>query len=82
MLAQRINERAEIEEKVSKYVLLKGFLQKKSIALIIALAILVRILLALGSYSGEKDYPNFGDFEAHRNWMSITVNRPIHSWYE
>ena len=37
--------------------------------------------MALGSYSGEKDDPLYGDFEAHRNWMSIAVNRPVAEWY-
>jgi alpha-1,3-glucosyltransferase len=81
-LAQRINERYEIEQKVSGYILLRGFLEKKSLPLLIVLAILLRVLLGIGSYSGEGDFPNLGDFEAHRNWMSITVNRPIQSWYQ
>jgi len=39
-------------------------------------------MIALGSYSGEADYPHYGDLEAHRNWMSITLNRNIRNWYE
>jgi alpha-1,3-glucosyltransferase len=35
----------------------------------------------LGSYSGKNDWPNLGDFEAHRNWMSITINKSIQDWY-
>lgn len=62
--------------------LLKPFLEAKALPLIIILAVVLRILLGLGSYSGKGDYPNLGDFEAHRNWMSITINRPIASWYE
>lgn len=46
------------------------------------LAIVIRIIVALGSYSGEKEGPYYGDFQAHRNWMSITVNRPITMWYD
>ena len=51
------------------------------IRIIILLAILIRVLVGFGSYSGKNDPPNFGDFEAHRNWMSITTNRPVHYWY-
>lgn len=33
-----------------------------SLEIIITIAILLRILVALGSYSGKGDWPNLGDF--------------------
>jgi len=33
-----------------------------SLEIIIAVAILLRILVGLGSYSGKNDWPNLGDF--------------------
>ena len=44
-------------------------------------AILLKILVGQFGYSGEGDYPRFGDFEAQRHWMEITVNLPIQEWY-
>ena len=71
-----------MKKEVKDFVLLRPFHSNQAKALIIVLAIVVRIVVGLGSYSGQNDYPNLGDFEAHRNWMSITVNRGITSWYE
>jgi alpha-1,3-glucosyltransferase len=67
---------------VQKYILLKPFFSQRAVALIILLGITLRIAVGLGPYSGQGDWPNLGDFEAHRNWMSITLNRDITSWYE
>jgi alpha-1,3-glucosyltransferase len=39
------------------------------------------LLTGLGGYSGENDPPNYGDFEAHRNWMSLTYRRKAEAWY-
>ena len=44
-------------------------------------AILIKILVGQFGYSGEGDYPRFGDFEAQRHWMEITINLPIQEWY-
>ena len=55
--------------------LMKGFNTKRAINLILIIGVIIRVMVGLGSYSGEHDYPLYGDFEAHRNWMSITVNR-------
>lgn len=32
-------------------------------------------------YLGFSSPPMFGDFEARRHWMEITVNIPIKEWY-
>ncbi|KAG1708292.1 hypothetical protein DVH05_024972 [Phytophthora capsici] len=44
-------------------------------------ALLVRWLVGLHSYSGERTPPMFGDYEAQRHWMEITTNLPISDWY-
>ncbi|KUF76734.1 dolichyl pyrophosphate Man9GlcNAc2 alpha-1 [Phytophthora nicotianae] len=43
--------------------------------------ILVRWMVGLHSYSGEHTPPMFGDYEAQRHWMEITINLPISGWY-
>jgi alpha-1,3-glucosyltransferase len=82
LLAQRINEKQKIKYYVDQFILLKPFHSTKAINLIIILAIVLRVMIGLGSYSGEADHPHYGDFEAHRNWMSITLNRNMRNWYE
>jgi alpha-1,3-glucosyltransferase len=44
-------------------------------------AILLRACVALHGYSGEASPPMFGDYEAQRHWMEVTVNLPPSSWY-
>lgn len=34
-----------------------------------------------GVLSGAGDAPKFGDYEAQRHWMEITVHTPIKDWY-
>jgi alpha-1,3-glucosyltransferase len=62
-------------------VVYRVFRHMKSIWGILLLAVIVRVLVGLGGYSGKGDWPQLGDFEAHRNWMSITVNRSLDGWY-
>ncbi|KAF1794690.1 Glycosyl transferase, ALG6/ALG8 [Phytophthora cactorum] len=45
------------------------------------LLVLIRWLVGLHSYSGEHTPPMFGDYEAQRHWMEITINLPISDWY-
>ncbi|KAE8914427.1 putative dolichyl pyrophosphate Man9GlcNAc2 alpha-1,3-glucosyltransferase [Phytophthora fragariae] len=45
------------------------------------LIVLVRWLVGLHSYSGEHTPPMFGDYEAQRHWMEITINLPVSNWY-
>ncbi|KAJ7175874.1 glycosyltransferase family 57 protein [Mycena filopes] len=37
--------------------------------------------LSLASYSGQATPPMFGDYEAQRHWMELTVHLPIRRWY-
>ncbi|XP_025109774.1 dolichyl pyrophosphate Man9GlcNAc2 alpha-1,3-glucosyltransferase-like [Pomacea canaliculata] len=51
------------------------------LALIVLSSIAVRWSIAKHDYSGYNKPPMFGDFEAQRHWMEITVNLPPHQWY-
>lgn len=44
-------------------------------------ALLVRLGVSLHSYSGAGTPPMYGDYEAQRHWMEITVNLPVREWY-
>lgn len=44
-------------------------------------ALLVRVLVALGPYSGRRRPPMYGDYEAQRHWMEITLHTPPSEWY-
>ncbi|KIK01855.1 glycosyltransferase family 57 protein [Laccaria amethystina LaAM-08-1] len=48
---------------------------------VIAVSVLVRLVMGLASYSGWNTPPMFGDFEAQRHWMEITLHLPIRQWY-
>lgn len=49
--------------------------------LIVGAAVLIRIIVGAHSYSGANDPPRFGDYEAQRHWMEITLNTPLQEWY-
>ncbi|RMZ52404.1 hypothetical protein APUTEX25_000679, partial [Auxenochlorella protothecoides] len=48
---------------------------------VILLAVLLRVILGLHSYSGAGVPPKYGDYEAQRHWMEITINLPLSQWY-
>lgn len=46
-----------------------------------AAVVLVRWLVALGGYSGRGMPPMYGDFEAQRHWIELTLHLPTSRWY-
>lgn len=48
---------------------------------ILLFAYIVKLSVGLGSFSGEGKPPLYGDMEAQRNWLSVTLHRPIAEWY-
>lgn len=44
-------------------------------------AIVLRCSIGLFPHSGQNKPTMFGDFEAQRHWMEITLNLPIREWY-
>lgn len=51
------------------------------LALATVFSIFVKYAVGLWGYSGYATPPMYGDYEAQRHWMEITVNLPIHRWY-
>ncbi|VDM23251.1 unnamed protein product [Hydatigera taeniaeformis] len=49
--------------------------------LLLAFGISLRSLGILQPYSGMASPPMFGDYEAQRHWMEVTVNLPTSEWY-
>ena len=45
------------------------------------LGLIVRAGVSLHSYSGAHNPPKYGDLEAQRHWMEITINLPPNQWY-
>ncbi|KAH9891589.1 ALG6, ALG8 glycosyltransferase family-domain-containing protein [Cubamyces lactineus] len=41
----------------------------------------VKWAVGLGSYSGQGTPPMYGDYEAQRHWMELTVHLPTRQWY-
>ena len=44
-------------------------------------SIIIQIFVGRFGYSGEKTPPKFGDFEAQRHWMELTIFLPMGEWY-
>ena len=47
----------------------------------VSLAVAVRQSVAAHPHSGMGKPPMYGDYEAQRHWMEVTVNLPISDWY-
>lgn len=48
---------------------------------VVSFAIILRLAVGLGPYSGYQSEPMHGDFEAQRHWMEITTHLPMGQWY-
>lgn len=44
-------------------------------------AALIKWCIGLGSYSGQGTPPMYGDYEAQRHWMELTLHLPVKQWY-
>ena len=53
-----------------------------SICILVFISVLIRYTVALGPHSGEDTPPMYGDYEAQRHWMEITINTPPNEWYK
>ena len=49
--------------------------------LILVIVGLFRWSVGLWGYSGFQKFPMYGDFEAQRHWMELTINLPASMWY-
>lgn len=49
--------------------------------LILMVVGLFRWTVGLWGHSGQGKPPMYGDFEAQRHWMEVTVNLPVSMWY-
>lgn len=47
----------------------------------VLLGILVRWSTSVWSYSGQGTPPLYGDYEAQRHWMEVTLQLPLQQWY-
>ena len=53
----------------------------KTTTKIVICAIVLRLIVAFVSdYSGYHTPPMFGDYEAQRHWMELTINLPPSEW--
>lgn len=48
---------------------------------ILMIAVLFRWFMGLHDYSGKSKAPMYGDYEAQRHWMEVTISLPINQWY-
>ncbi|XP_017966462.2 probable dolichyl pyrophosphate Man9GlcNAc2 alpha-1,3-glucosyltransferase, partial [Drosophila navojoa] len=48
---------------------------------IVFVAISLRSIISMSSYSGLNKPPMFGDYEAQRHWQEITFNLEVKLWY-
>ncbi|KAF9450577.1 glycosyltransferase family 57 protein [Macrolepiota fuliginosa MF-IS2] len=51
------------------------------IPVLVLVSTLVKFCVGLGGYSGRNTPPMYGDYEAQRHWMELTLHLPFRRWY-
>ncbi|KAJ4482066.1 glucosyltransferase [Lentinula aciculospora] len=59
----------------------KRGMRNSLIFIIFSACVFLKLCLGLASYSGENTPPMYGDYEAQRHWMEITIHLPTNQWY-
>ncbi|KAL1743172.1 glycosyltransferase family 57 protein [Schizophyllum fasciatum] len=59
----------------------KRGLKHYTVPLAILCTVLLKLSIGTGSYSGQATPPMFGDYEAQRHWMELTIHLPTREWY-
>ncbi|KAI5835155.1 glycosyltransferase family 57 protein, partial [Schizophyllum commune Tattone D] len=59
----------------------KRGLKHYTVPLAILCTTLLKLAIGTGSYSGQATPPMFGDYEAQRHWMELTIHLPTREWY-
>lgn len=62
LIKKRVRERTELNQLLANNILYNTVKAFDSVWFWVLIAVLVRILVGLGSYSGKGDWPNLGDF--------------------
>ena len=58
-----------------------GALPRWVLPLVFGFALALRLAVSTHPHSGEGVPPMFGDYEAQRHWMEITIHTPLREWY-
>lgn len=58
-----------------------GWYSDLTCCMLLLVALSIRACVGLAGYSGEHTPPMYGDFEAQRHWMELTINLPPSAWY-
>ncbi|KAJ4972365.1 hypothetical protein NE237_005464 [Protea cynaroides] len=72
------------KNKVDKYDVWSWLVNEKLAVPFLSIGIfvlLVRVGVSLFPYSGAGDPPKYGDYEAQRHWMEITLHTATREWY-
>ncbi|PWN53146.1 hypothetical protein IE53DRAFT_384370 [Violaceomyces palustris] len=59
----------------------KENLKNQMVPMVLAFTFLIKWMVSSGDWSGRDKPPMFGDFEAQRHWIELTLNLPTSKWY-